>query len=111
MNESYFDTTHVAPDQLRKYTAAAVRQETAVLGYFQANQAGKFTSEYVQQLLFPNAPISSIRRAFSVLTKKGLLEKTDTQVLGRYGRPNHLWQLALNPEQTTDWLDARKGRP
>ena len=40
------------------------------------------------------APLTSIRRAMTTLTKDGKLIKTDKQVPGIYGTPNYKWKLA-----------------
>jgi hypothetical protein len=40
-----------------------------------------------------NSPITSTRRALTVLTKKGYLCKTDKMVVGEYGIKCHCWRI------------------
>ncbi len=44
--------------------------------------------------LYPDngTPLTSIRRAITVLTNKGLLQKTDEQISGVYGKPEYVWK-------------------
>jgi len=45
-----------------------------------------------------NPPLTSIRRAMSNLSTRGLLVKTNKQHPGLYGRPEYYWKLP-EPEQ------------
>ena len=44
-------------------------------------------------------PLTSIRRALTNLTNAGELVKTDKQMKGMYGRPEHQWRLAPKHDQ------------
>lgn len=39
---------------------------------------------------------SSARRSVTNLYKRGLLKKTDVQVMGRYGKKNYIFELVIN---------------
>ena len=69
------------------------KQRVEVLKFFKENH-GEYTPWQVHWIVLPNAPITSVRRAITNLTNKGLLVKTDRMVRGDYGQPNHLWKLA-----------------
>lgn len=43
--------------------------------------------------LYPAVPLTSIRRAVSDLTERGLLRKSATMRLGIYGKSEHCWEL------------------
>jgi hypothetical protein len=42
---------------------------------------------------YRNVPLTSIRRAFSNLKKRGLIEKTNIMVRGNFGMSVHSWKL------------------
>jgi len=69
-------------------------QKIRILNFFRDNPRGQFTPFEVQQLARINAPITSIRRAITNLTKDGYLVKTRRMKDGQYGIRNHTWQLA-----------------
>ncbi|MFA6066870.1 MAG: hypothetical protein WC707_06840 [Candidatus Babeliaceae bacterium] len=49
-----------------------------------------------KQLIKPNTPITSIRRAISDLTRAGNLQKTNIKVIESFGKPNYAWTLKNN---------------
>jgi hypothetical protein len=91
---SYFDTTHLQPADLAQAIAAAKHQEGKVLALF--DRYGSLSPSMALDLFgiagqrLP--PLTSIRRAITVLTDRGLLVKTDVQVRGRYGALEHTWR-------------------
>lgn len=44
------------------------------------------------EAIWPKTPYTSIRRAFTVLTDGGKLEKLEIQRTERYGKPNYTWR-------------------
>lgn len=95
----YFNTTQVSGDELTRYRDIARSQHEFVMEIFHAIPRPASPSE-VHHIYCANlnseekaAPVTSIRRAISALTKKGLLRKTGWRVAGPYGRPEHTWEL------------------
>lgn len=96
---TYFNTTHQADPQLSLFTLKAESQTEAVLAIFQ-QQRRPLSPSQVWQLCPRDAlgeplwPLTSVRRAITVLTdKRHELERTATQAVGHYGRPEYLWQV------------------
>ena len=51
--------------------------------------------------LFNNdVPITSIRRALTNLTNDNVLDKTDKQIVGMYGKLEHIWKLKSQKNNT-----------
>ncbi len=89
---SYFNTTHLRAAAKAQATVRANRQERAVLAALRgAGQA--MTPSAIHARLGERWPLTSTRRAMSVLTRKGLLVKTTGQRIGSYGAPEHLWRI------------------
>jgi predicted transcriptional regulator len=95
MNEggSYYNTTRVRGQELRIYEIAAQRQEERVLEFFQANPRAELSAEDIGRLVLQGTPRTSWGRSLTNLMKRNLLEKTDRQVEGAWGRPIYLWRL------------------
>ena len=55
-----------------------------------------FDVSEIYNKLYSNAPITSIRRAMTQLTKDNHLVMTEKKRNGIYNTPNHLWELNLN---------------
>jgi len=97
---SYHNTANEGYDNLRTYTRKAGSQDRYILAVFQ-NMTYRihWTPFDVFKRLckidpkWNQVPITSIRRAISTLTKRGLLIKTDHKVKGQYGRLNYTWML------------------
>ena len=92
---TYYNTTHAVGAPLTGYRNKTAAQETIILSYFKQHWNARRSPSQVQAALnMHRVPITSIRRAMTNLTDDGLLEKTDEQVDGPYGRPEYCWQLA-----------------
>jgi len=87
----YFNTTNETGQQLKQYKARASSQAGTVLLYFRDNSEYVYTPDEIQTTLFPDTPITSIRRAITVLTSNGYLIKHDEMFPGKYGRLTHCW--------------------
>lgn len=93
--KSYFNTTRLSGDELQKAKNAAVWQEDRVMFIFKNYDSRLMPCEVskIYDSLYPPAPLTSIRRSITCLTKKGLLRKTTDLGLGKYGANNFYWQI------------------
>jgi len=88
---TYHNTTDVAGDTLTHYRRSAQTQNDTILSLFQIHR--RLSPSQVSDHTDHHWPLTSIRRAISDLTKEGRLQKTEVKVRGRYGKPEHVWQL------------------
>ncbi len=93
--DSYYNTTYVQGEGLKKNIRQANSQTEKILEFFKKNPDREFTPFDIEynQVLDDNTPITSIRRSITNLEKDGKLEKTPIQREGAYGRPNYCWKL------------------
>lgn len=89
----HHNTTFESGETLDLFEQKATCQEETILSFFSSRPHQEFTPDEVQQRVLPNAPITSVRRAISDLTKLGALEKTENKRQSIYGRPAHTWKL------------------
>ena len=88
---TYFNTTHEAGPALKRSRKSCGEQETLIAEMFRDH--GRLSPSQAHRLYPDNAtPLTSIRRAITVLTNKGLLQKTDEQVPGVYGKSEYVWR-------------------
>lgn len=90
----YYNTTNLKGDELKTSQKKAVSQEQKILEIFNKYQIPLSPTEVYRNFAPPYAPLTSIRRALSNLTRDGKLEKTSKKKLGMYGKYEHCWQLA-----------------
>lgn len=95
---AYYNTTKESGSNLEEFRAKATTQDKRVIAIFRAIgnnsticPSGVFS---VYDTLYAPAPITSIRRSITNLTKAGLLEKTREKREGPHGRPEYSWRLA-----------------
>ncbi|AXH48837.1 helix-turn-helix DNA-binding domain protein [Mycobacterium phage Steamy] len=91
----YFNTPKLAGERLKKARRSSGRQNEVVKGLFQRH--GSLTPWQAWQKGVDAGEswlITSVRMQITVLTDEGFLVKTDEQVEGPYGKPEHIWQLA-----------------
>ncbi len=102
MEMTYYDTTNLTGSELKKAKGKATSQAEDVLTFFQAPEdAPRMVSpemiltafRAINPEKYGNTPLNSIRRSCSDLKNKGKLYKTDTMVMGWYGRRVHCWKL------------------
>lgn len=90
----YYNTTNLQGEELKGRRFKASAQASTILEFFLRNPDQLYTPFDVQR---ENAmwitPITSIRRAMTVLTAFGYLEKTEQMKPGRYRAINHMWRL------------------
>lgn len=88
---SYHNTNHLAGADLESAEVSAKGQEADILRFFQSRRGIYLTPEDASAALSARTPLTSVRRAISNLTEKGLLRKTQTMRQGKYGKPIHYW--------------------
>ena len=90
----HYNTTEETGESLKEYREKAERQEDKVLAIFR-EMGFPMTAEQVHNQ-FPNSfmtPITSIRRAITDLTNKGLLERTEEKRKSFFNRATYVWKL------------------
>ena len=96
----FHNTTNLEGATLQEATSKALSQDEEVLRLFKVLGALTLTPERVHKYLIENVggkwertPITSLRRSFSNLKNRGLIEKTNAMVKGNYGMPVNSWKL------------------
>ena len=91
---NFFNTTALEGHQLAIAQSKAHDQNSLILEFFKNNPHRDYTPFEVQKYAgMHNIPITSVRRAISVLTLNGKLVKTGAKRKGLYGAPNFTWRL------------------
>jgi len=93
-NLHFFNTNGLSGDQLAAAISSAKTQEEKVLFLFRINGVSMSPHEVHTKWIqyFDEVPLTSIRRAMSVLVSRHKLIKTDQLVQGKYGKPNYRWK-------------------
>ena len=91
---TYHNTTSLTGSELAHCQLVAHTQEALILSFFLSPNWGNYSPSEVNKHVLPDAPITSVRRAMTGLTKAGLLVKTDELVDGPHGRKEGTWRLA-----------------
>lgn len=88
---TFFNTTKEAGAVLKRSRKSCGEQEMIITGLYREH--GKLSPSQAHHL-YPDqvTPLTSIRRAITVLTGKGVLQKTDEQVSGVYGKSEYIWR-------------------
>tara|TARA_R100001463_G_scaffold1619_1_gene7053 strand:+ start:1486 stop:1785 length:300 start_codon:yes stop_codon:yes gene_type:complete len=94
---SYYNTTNIKGDELKTSQNKAVSQENKIFDLF-TEQVWMSPSDAYHEF-DARFPITSIRRAFSNLTKQGKIYKTSEKELGLYGRLEHLWKVKTDADE------------
>lgn len=91
----FFVTTRLSDAELAEAIARASLQDDAVLALYRAHIALSPSACWrLYEQHGKHAPLTSIRRSITVLTSAGALQKSEAQVPGLYGSPEHVWRLA-----------------
>lgn len=90
---TFYNTIGIQEPQAAQHRATNAKQNDIILSLFQRYPGHLFTPFEVQHHTRLRAPITSIRRAITDLTKAGHLVKTDIKKIGKYGTVNYTWQL------------------
>mgnify|MGYP003633896032 FL=1 len=115
MIRSYHNTTKETGPELAQSISKAMNQEDVIMSLFETyrNIYGKLnvmSPSYIQGIWINGVdrkaypPITSIRRAMTTLTRKGMLIKTDKLTEGQYGKPEHCWRLAKEDDKQLNLL-------
>lgn len=97
----YYNTNNEVGLTLKNSESTTTNQEEAILAFFKANKGVTgFAPHTINSLVLPNSPITSVRRALTNLTDKGLLVKCDIMVRGNYGKLVHCWMLNNDNDET-----------
>lgn len=100
---SYYNTNNLKGKDLDKAKEKALTQDERIMQYFLSHENALCTPYEVQGYVFGNkAPVTSVRRSLTNLTKEGKLEKTNLMRNGLYGDPNYCWKLADNLKPQMD---------
>ena len=95
MQLNFFNTTELKPEPLALAIAQACNQNERVLKIFKRMDC-KLTPLQVSEIynnIYPECPVTSLRRSITVLTTKGLLVKCNEQRNEKYGHPNYYWRI------------------
>lgn len=96
---TFFNTTNETGGDLVDATKAAGHQEQHVEAFFRQHDRDRgWTPGEVHKAVFNHwVPLTSVRRAMTNLTSKGVLVKTDIKRRGRYRRNEYAWRIANPP--------------
>lgn len=89
---SYFNTNSEQGETLQKSETQARTQEEKVFRFMADRQATGFTAHEIHNI-FPQWPITSIRRAMTNLMNNGRLIKTSTQRKGEYQKLTYVYEV------------------
>lgn len=95
--KSYHNTNNERGKQLAESEAKAQTQDESVLAIFKKGigyTASEVWDEYGNWI----APLTSIRRAITNLMNAGIIEKTDEQRPGIYGKAEYVYKIARKPD-------------
>jgi len=100
---SYYNTTNEKGETLKTSRTKAESQDAVILQTFR-----KFTElgltperclrhlqimEDLNDTRWAKTPVTSVRRSFSNLKNKGLIEKTNRTIEGDFGKQINIWKL------------------
>ena len=89
---TYHNTTNLSGDDLKDSTKKAQTQNEAVMEIFRMNTSMS-PSQVWKCYGTVKAPLTSIRRSITNLTKDGYLKKTVIQRHGVFGKPEYVYTL------------------
>ena len=91
--KSYHNTVGASGELLDQFESKAKSQDVKIMEWFTRRGGHASPNDVLLDVFGCTIPLTSVRRALSNLTKAGLLVKSDYQVMGPYGRLEHLWKL------------------
>lgn len=89
----FYNTVGLDESEKKRLAEINGLQAREIYKFFLSNLQGQFTPFDVAIHTGLHAPITSIRRAITNLTRAGYLVKTNRKKEGLYGMLNHTWQL------------------
>ena len=91
---TYYNTTYISLDDLKKEITNAKYQEDKIMIFFKGRPNIGYTPFDILKMVFSGStPITSVRRAMTNLTTDNKLIKTNNQRQGEYGKPCYTWKL------------------
>jgi hypothetical protein len=90
----FYNTTNLEGKDLRKAKERVQTQGDIILDIFK--KYGRLSPSTVQNVAKDMSylwPITSVRRAITVLTDQKLLTKTSCKIEGNYGALEHIWEV------------------
>jgi len=89
---TYYNTNKESGETLKNSRKKCETQEDEILEF--AQECGhRLSPSHVWVFLFcRKIPLTSVRRAITNLTNRGLMTKTDYMVDGVYGKKEHTWE-------------------
>ncbi len=102
MQNSHYNTTSEGGELLRKFEANAKSQEARLYEFFKRRPNEGWTRAELHRVILHECPVSSITRALANLKRVGLIWRTTGKRNGEYGRPQHLWRLAIRPNEQAE---------
>ena len=94
---AFYNTIHEVGDKLKESHKKARSQEDLIYSYLLIAGKPLVPSQILKRLAL-NCPITSIRRALTNLTNRGLLIKTDKFIIGSFGKREHLWKVKTSED-------------
>ena len=92
---TYFNTNCETGTTLGNSIKKVTGQDKTITALFKARPLSMYTADEVLKYsrLSNQTPLTSVRRALTGLTKKGVLIKTNTQKMGSYGKMCYCYRL------------------
>ncbi len=87
----HHNTTKETGQVLLDFTEQAEKQDDLVLKFLKHHKGKSFTPFQLHEFILCDAPITSLRRALSNLTKAEKIVMLQEKETEKYGRPNHKW--------------------
>ena len=93
MSREYYNTINESETVAKESKEKAKKQKDQIFAIYRHTLRPMTPAEIWEHYSFKdkNVPITSIRRAITNLESEGLLEKTDIQKPGVYGKLNYCW--------------------
>ena len=98
--KNFFNTINLTGKKLiEAQQNAKIQEERVYLIFLQNKKLGMTPFDVSREYdkLYPKAPVTSIRRAMTQLTKNKHIIMTEKKKNGIYNTPNHVWELNINP--------------
>lgn len=98
MSKPFYNTINLEGEKLQYEVANALKQEQLIQAIYEANPYKEISPSRVLHIFHGKynkfVPVTSVRRAITNLTDKGILDKTDNMVTGDFAKPEHTWKLS-----------------
>ena len=107
---AWFNTTAASPVVADQERRNARTQEGRIEAFFRGLPDGKaLAPSQVHGFVGGRSPLTSIRRAITNLTERGVLERTDEKVTGPYGKAEYRWRLSVEQTEAEYYAELNRG--